>query len=459
MVLLLIMEFLIFAAFRLILGNPFHERFEQYVNAGSLIIGTLTEEALTLPGRDPENPYPKLRDLFTELDSRYGLMVWIESGGKYIVKSFQGEPSFMTPAHRSIERENYRVSWGKRNENIHMILPLKTATIANASLHLYYARRGVRAFERDFALALAFLGLIMALLIFPLSRYITEPLKKLKASALRISWGRLQERVQVRGRDEIGELADAFNTMAEKLEYMVTGTKMLTAHISHELRSPLARIRIAGELLEDRLKGNNTGACLPLLETIKEEIQDMDTLIGRILQLTKMDIHGAESMEQSFDAAAMARDAVKRFEPVLESRSLHFSLDIPEVQFLMTGDPDDIKTAFNNIIDNAVKYSPPGSSIQMEMKRAGDGMTLTVKNDTLSPVGTDPEKLLQPFQRGKNADIPGYGLGLAIVQKIVENHGGALTLYWRENRFEIYLSFPLEAVNNGNSYRYRNAGK
>jgi two-component system sensor histidine kinase CpxA len=138
------------------------------------------------------------------------------------------------------------------------------------SIHILFASQGPPHPEGGFALGLAIIGLIIALLIIPVSRFITDRVKQLKQSALRIAEGDLSHRAAVQSKDEIGELAQAFNHMTDKLERMITSSKELTANVSHELRTPLTRIRIAQELLREKLEKGNFKEYERHLEDIRE---------------------------------------------------------------------------------------------------------------------------------------------------------------------------------------------
>jgi two-component system sensor histidine kinase CpxA len=140
------------------------------------------------------------------------------------------------------------------------------------------------------ALGLLIIGLMAALLIIPVSRIITNRLEQLRQSALFIAEGNLTHRVAIRGRDEIGDLAQAFNRMADKMEVMIRSGKELTANISHELRTPLTRIRIAEEMLREKWESAVKDQEGRYLDAIREDILELDRLIGRILELSKMEI-------------------------------------------------------------------------------------------------------------------------------------------------------------------------
>lgn len=178
---------------------------------------------------------------------------------------------------------------------LYALLPLGFSADRSGYLYTALERRRRGKGESSFLLALAGIAMAFALLLYPLSGMLSRPLGELRASALRIADGDLEHRVRPRGSDDIGELGRSFNVMADRVQRMVTGTRELTAHVSHELRSPLARIRVATELLKDREKvGKNVRDSRQqrrlLFEEIDAEIDDLDRLIGCILQLSRLDL-------------------------------------------------------------------------------------------------------------------------------------------------------------------------
>ena len=142
----------------------------------------------------------------------------------------------------------------KKTSQVYISIPLQTRT--NEDLTLYIISNvKIPAYHRwRFVIGLSLIGIVAALLIIPVSKFITDRVKALKASAHRIADGELSHRITVRTKDEIGELGIAFNQMAERLERMIIGGKELTANVSHELRTPLTRIRVAEEILTEKFE-------------------------------------------------------------------------------------------------------------------------------------------------------------------------------------------------------------
>ena len=293
-------------------------------------------------------------------------------------------------------------------------------------LHVLFEKRDPdEHHEGAFALGLLGICLFIALLVIPVSRFITKRINRLGQSALKIAGGDLSHRATVKGRDEIGELSRAFNLMADKLEIMIKGGRELTANISHELRTPLARIRIAEQLLKEKLERDDYEDWARHLKDIREDIEELDHLIGRILDLSKLDIHESPLIRESLDLSAMIEALLERFAPTISQKSLHLKKELVQDHHY-DGDREMLQTAFSNIFSNAVKYVPEGGELRVTMRVENGDLTLDVINTSDAIPEEDLARIFEPFYQAKKTPEAGSGLGLAITKKIIEKHGGKL---------------------------------
>eukprot|EP00831_Metopus_contortus_P018533 TRINITY_DN17908_c0_g1_i1.p1 TRINITY_DN17908_c0_g1~~TRINITY_DN17908_c0_g1_i1.p1 ORF type:complete len:273 (-),score=82.99 TRINITY_DN17908_c0_g1_i1:4-822(-) len=164
---------------------------------------------------------------------------------------------------------------------------------------------------------LALMATIAALLLIPVSLHITRPINELTKSAERLAKGDFSSRVGAKSKDEMGTLGKTFNRMVNSLEKMVRGGQELTANLSHELRSPLARIRISQQIIQERLESGRTDEAKKHVFKMEEEINHMDSLIDKILKLSKLDLHESPPREDVVSIADMLEAAVERVETLL----------------------------------------------------------------------------------------------------------------------------------------------
>lgn len=293
-----------------------------------------------------------------------------------------------------------------------------------------------------FFLCLAGIGIGVAIIMFPASRFITRPLRNLQNSARRIGNGDLSHRAVINTSDEIGNLGSSFNHMADTLELMIRGNRELSSNISHELRSPLARIRIAQEIIRDKLE--NPGRQLsPTIEldAIQIEIEEMDRLISQILLLSKLDTLSVFKTRESLDLVKETEAIMNRFTKVIEHKGLQIETIAPFHPVTTHANREDIRIVITNLLDNAIKYTPADGHIRVTIDTKENRIGLAVYNTCVIPDMGDINRLFEPFFRLSPQEGSGSGLGLAITKKIIGNYMGSIRVSKEENGilFEVIL--------------------
>ena len=237
--------------------------------------------------------------------------------------------------------------------------------------------------------------------------------------------------------------------MTDQLERMIRGGRELTANVSHELRSPLARIRIAEEILREKCELAGYKDALSYLSEIQEEIFELDRLIDRILYLSKLDVHEPQSEREQISLNPIIEGIAERHFSNIKRREIELVLEL-EDKVGVWGDHETLMTCISNLFDNAVKFTTQGGRIKVK--------TLTDENDVRMqftnsfPRINDEElsQIFEPFHRtGTIPEAGGSGLGLAIVKKIIISYGGEIEARNTEDGFMIDINFPekLELTN------------
>jgi len=432
---------LIFALFHMVAQKDMFDEFHQMVQANKLVITELLEDRIEARPEQKLEDNASIRDLLKKLAELYEAKLWItDSEGKTLVRTFEGdEPDTRAPNLKRF-RHFAHIRSGIDEGKPYLGIPLKLAGSEPGMLHVVLHVSRHRVAEGPFAVGLVAIGLIVALLILPIYRFISEPLGELRHAALGIAGGDLSCRASVKSKDEIGELAGAFNHMAETIERMVRTTKELTANVSHELRSPLARIRIAQELLLEKL--HDPAREKKYLECIQEEIEEMDHLIGEILTLSKLDIQQAQGISEDFDMQALASDLLGRFAPSIAHKHIRIAAELPQAALTIHARREEIRTALANLLDNAVKFTPEEGEISLVAAKAPGFVKVIVMN-TCEPIGEeDLKKIFDPFFRIRVEAGRGTGLGLAITRKIVERHRGSLKATHTKGKLIMEMSLP-----------------
>jgi two-component system OmpR family sensor kinase len=281
-----------------------------------------------------------------------------------------------------------------------------------------------------------------------LAWYLARPIRNLRWALRSAAEGRLETRVRplMKGRrDEIADLGEEFDEMARRLQKLVEAQKRLLHDVSHELRSPLARLQAAiGLVRQDPLRSR--AGLEASLERIEREAGRLDELVGEVLALARLEGAKPESGEEPVDlaelVAAVAQDA--RFEARAANREVSFRSASPLV---VRGRPELLQRAVENVIRNAVKYTAEGSTVLVELAAAGQRARLRVTDRGPGVTPGDADRIFQPFYRsGANASVDGFGLGLAIAHAAIAAHRGAIRAENAEGGgLRVEIELPLAA--------------
>jgi two-component system sensor histidine kinase CpxA len=267
---------------------------------------------------------------------------------------------------------------------------------------------------------------------FWLARYLTTPLLKLRTTTNELAEGNLGARVAnklTKRRDEIGQLGRDFNGMAERLESMVKAQQRLLGDISHELRSPLARLGVALGLARQRSGAEANGA----LDRIEHESDNLNEMISQLLTLTRLE-SGTDSRKRTdVDLAALVRDVAEDAD--FEARSVNRSVQVVWTErCTIQGIEELLRSAVENVVRNAVRFTPEGTAVEVALQRqngASDRFAVISVRDRGKGVPDEAlEKIFRPFYRAEDArdrqSGGGTGLGLAITERAVRMHGGSV---------------------------------
>jgi two-component system sensor histidine kinase CpxA len=298
-------------------------------------------------------------------------------------------------------------------------------------------------------------GLIIAiissgLVCYFLAWFMTKPIARLRAATRRLAAGDLSARSGApvsNRRDEVAGLMRDFDAMAERLELLVKAQSRLLNDISHELRSPLARLNVALGLARQR-SGPESAS---MLERIELEANRLNELIGRILTLARLEDGEQHVPDLPVPLDELVQNVVEDAEFEAQARRCHVRCKIAEGEWGVRGDASLLHSAIENVVRNAVRYTGEGTSVEVELTQiqGAGGAQATVRVSDCGPgVPADSlEKLFQPFYRLDDARgrlTGGVGLGLAITERAVRFHGGKVAAFNRsEGGLMVEITLPL----------------
>jgi len=256
---------------------------------------------------------------------------------------------------------------------------------------------------------LALLALAIALGAYPVSRRITRRLEKLQLQADGLAAGNLGVRVEVEGKDEIAELAKRFNRAADRIEQLIAAKSQTLASASHELRSPLARMRVGVELL-------SSGEREDVRERLNRDIEELDELIGELLLASRLDAQDELEEPSEVDVLGLLAEEAARIGTQVEGEPVQ-----------IRGDRRMLRRLLRNLLENAVRYGR-GSPIEASVSRLEEAGALVRVSDSGPGVPEElRDRIFEPFYRppGMRESVDGgVGLGLALVRQIARHHRG-----------------------------------
>lgn len=269
-----------------------------------------------------------------------------------------------------------------------------------------------------------------------LSRSIARPLARLAETARAFGSGRLEARARLPRLDEIGQLAGAFDQMADRVAQALRVEKELLANVSHELRTPLQRIHIAVDLAVE----GNEGTAREVLREVVDDLAELDRIVDDVLTATRLSLRGetpslgaAASPPMRVDTveiATLIERSAARFRAAHPARGLRLSLagDLPRV----TADAVLVRRVLDNLLDNADKYTEdPHAEIVIAASARADRAVIEVRDAGAGIAPEDLERVFEPFfraDRSRARATGGLGLGLALSRRIVEAHRGTLAI-------------------------------
>jgi signal transduction histidine kinase len=245
-----------------------------------------------------------------------------------------------------------------------------------------------------------------------------RPLRVLNDGVTRLGEGELGVTVPRTTTDEFGRLTDTFNLMAGRVREMITARDRLLIDVSHELRSPLTRMKVALELLPDDVQRAR----------LSSEVAEMERMISGLLELERLRTGRGVTLVRQ-DIVPILREVVATYEG--RAPGVRFTTD-GDRQLTAEVDAEQIRSVMRNLLENAVKYSLADSrAIQVTVAGHDDGTRVRVTDDGVGVPREDAERIFEPFfrvDRSRSKESGGYGLGLSICKRVMEAHGGQIAL-------------------------------
>jgi signal transduction histidine kinase len=312
------------------------------------------------------------------------------------------------------------------------------------------ARQTEQEAEQVTLLAASGAFLLTVLLSAMLARAILDPLSRLAEGTREVSAGRFTHRIAANGSDELAQVSREFNVMIERLDAVDKMKREFVSKVSHDLKTPLSSMQETQGVLLDEVAGPLTPKQRQLLEITQESAQRLSAMLNKLLDLSRIEA-GIEPERQTVDVRPLVRRSVERVMDVRGDNAPQVSLVINDgsQRFLVRGDADGLTQVFDNLLENALKFSPPGGQVRVrltDLTARGDlpverwnalrrrGLTpgavlVTVADEGPGVPDEEKDKVFARFyqtEAGRAVRSRGVGLGLAICKEIISDHGGAI---------------------------------
>ncbi len=290
-------------------------------------------------------------------------------------------------------------------------------------------------------------GAFVVLLSLVLSKMFTRSIEDVLAAIARLREGVYGARAEVRGNDEIAEIAKEFNAMAARVQTNEDERRRFVSDASHELKTPLAGIC----LLTDSILQNeqmDSATVREFLGDIREEAQRLSRITEHLLRLTRLDSNAVAAAEKVF-VAPVAQRVVRMLGVIAGEKNVSLSCDIPDGYAVLAAQ-DDLHEIVYNLTENAIKYNHIGGEVRIAACREGGMCVLTVEDSGIGIPHEDMERIFERFYRVdkmRSREAGGTGLGLSIVRDTAQRRGGSVTAQRREGggtRFTVRLPFAGE---------------
>jgi len=286
--------------------------------------------------------------------------------------------------------------------------------------------------------AALFLG--TAIMLIWLRAVAFRPVFEIRNVIRNFAGGDKTSRIPIRGPEELRGIATQFNEMADALARQHHNQAAFLAAVAHDLRNPLSALKVSAEVLSgptvtsDRLS--------TLMGVIKRQVNGLDRMVGDLLDSSKIESGNLELRLEEYDARTIAQEAFNLFSP--SSKTHQFTLNLPETPISLRCDHLRIEQVLNNLISNAIKYSPAGGKIGLSLLESGTEAMFEVSDEGMGIPREDIPYIFEPFRRTRTVreDIPGVGLGLAVARRIVGAHSGRIHVesqIGKGTTFQVYL--------------------
>ncbi len=284
------------------------------------------------------------------------------------------------------------------------------------------------------------IGIIVIALVVFMSQIIFDPLKNVLATIKEISSGQFHQRIEIKGNNEFTELAEAVNTMTQRLEEVDKSRQEFVSNVSHELKTPLSSIKVLSEamLLQDNI---HEDTYKEFLQDINSEVDRMTEIVNDLLSLAKLENNENRLNIGEVDINKMLRDIIKRLQPLSENKNINVSFEAVK-DVVIEADEVKLSLAISNLVDNGIKYTPVDGRVKVSVDADNQDCFITVQDSGIGISEQEQSRIFERFYRvdkTRDRETGGTGLGLAITHSIIMLHNGSVKIISGEGQGATFI--------------------
>lgn len=306
----------------------------------------------------------------------------------------------------------------------------------------------IRTIRTSLIIFSVLITLLIGMLSLGLSYIITSPMEEFTEAAKEISKGNFSKRVKVKGHGEIAEMANALNYMCEELSQIEEKRRKFVSDASHELKTPMTGIKLICDSLVS-IDNPDPEMVKEFMRDMSDEVDRLTRIVERLLVLTKLDAGGSSVKMEKSDIRLLTGHIVKKLSPIAAERNITINTDYHEDLFApVLMDYDRLYEAVYNVLDNAVKYSPPDSTVTVDVSEKDEWVLIKITDSGPGIPEEARDRIFERFYRlddSRARETGGTGLGLSIAKEAVVLHGGNITVSDGEDGGSVFtIILPLD---------------
>jgi signal transduction histidine kinase len=390
------------------------------------------------------NPY-ELATRMEELGSDLGWQIALWEKDQLIHSTEKQPPHISAPIFKRMQNERYVLTWRFPSTPEIWLAPRLSKITTNRYLWLKPRLSQLSRPAQGPLLAISLVLIILALLLLPLTKFLLKPYKELQTAIQNLAQGDFSQKLNTKSA-EFKPLTDAFNHMSSQIQEMISQKQRLIADVSHELRSPLTRLRMLLEILAKEMPEKGS-----LVDKGIAETEELDHIIQDLLDISRLELDQLPLKKSQQDLRYLVFESLERNEGLLEQRAFEIQPQTPEEAVNVNVDRDRLAQIFNNLFSNLAKYVPENTQVDIKIEKTAGQALFYLRDRGPGIAPADREKIFEPFYRpdsSRSRRTGGTGLGLAIARRIARAHGGDLEARLPQDGqggLEMCLSLPLSA--------------